>query len=65
MMNFIKTTLVGGLLVVFPLLVLWLAIREIGALLIAMADPIGHAIEWLLPSVELDRIYFLGLIAGS
>ena len=64
MMNFIKTTLVGGLLVVFPLLVLWLAIREIGALLIAMADPIGHAIEWLLPSVELDRMYFLGLIAG-
>ena len=64
MMNFIKTTLVGGLLVVFPLLVVWLAIREIGALLIAMADPIGHAIEWLLPSVELDRIYFLGLIAG-
>ena len=63
-MNFIKTTLIGGLLVVFPLLVLWLAIREIGALLVAMADPIGHAIEWLLPTVELDRMYFLGLIAG-
>lgn len=63
-MKFIKTTLIGGLLVVFPLLVLWLAIREIGALLIAMADPIGYAIEWLLPTVELDKMYFLGLIAG-
>jgi uncharacterized membrane protein len=63
-MKFIKTTLIGGLLVVFPLLVLWLAIREIGAMLIAMADPIGHALELVLPVGLLDRMYFLGLISG-
>jgi uncharacterized membrane protein len=62
--NFIKTTVTGGLLFVFPLLVLWLAIREVGVILIAMADPIGHALELLLPAGLLDRLYFRGLIAG-
>jgi uncharacterized membrane protein len=40
-MNFIKTTLLGGFLVLFPLLLLYLGLSEIAGLLVAMAEPIA------------------------
>ena len=40
-MNFLKTTLLGGLFVLLPLILLWLGLSEIAGLLVAMATPIA------------------------
>ena len=40
-MNYIKTTLLGGLFILLPLMLLWLGLQEIAGLLIAMATPIA------------------------
>jgi uncharacterized membrane protein len=39
-MKFLKSTMVTGLLILVPLLLLWLALGEIAGLLMAMVDPI-------------------------
>lgn len=43
-MNFLKTTLLGGLFILLPLMLLWLGLKEIGGLLVAMATPIADMI---------------------
>ena len=40
-MTFLKTTLLGGLFVLLPLMLLWIGLDEIGGLLVAMATPIA------------------------
>ena len=40
-MNFLKTTLLGGLYVLLPLMLLWIGIKEVGALLVELATPIA------------------------
>ena len=58
-MNFIKTTLLGGLLVLLPLLLLWLGLQEIAELLIAMATPIAD----LFPKGPFEDLAAPGLVA--
>lgn len=43
-MNFLKTTLLGGLFILLPLMLLWLGLKEIGGLLVSMATPIADMI---------------------
>ena len=40
-MKFLKTTLLGGLFILLPLMLLWIGLKEIGGLLEAMATPIA------------------------
>ena len=63
-MSFIKTTLIGGLLIVFPVLLLWLGILEIAGLLIAMAEPIADLTAPALPEGFFDNLNFPGIIAA-
>lgn len=50
-MNFLKTTLLGGLFVLLPLILLWLGLSEIAGLLVAMATPIAD----LFPAGVFDK----------
>ncbi len=59
-MNFIKTTLFSGLLILFPLLLLFLAINEIAGLLMTMVEPIAD----LFPSGYFDGAYLPGILAA-
>jgi len=58
-MNFIKTTLFGGLLILLPLMLLWLGLHEIAGLLIAMATPIAD----LFPKGPFENLATPGLVA--
>ena len=58
-MNFIKTTLLGGLLILLPLMLLWLGLQEIAGLLIAMATPIAD----LFPKGPFEDLAAPGLVA--
>jgi uncharacterized membrane protein len=60
MMNFIKTTLLGGLFILLPLLLLWLGLQEIAGLLIAMATPIAD----LFPKGPFEDLAAPGLVAA-
>ena len=40
-MSFLKTTLLGGLFLLLPIMLLWVGLQEIGGLLVAMATPIA------------------------
>ena len=44
-MNFLKTTLLGGLFILLPLMLLWIGLKEIAGLLEAMATPIADIIS--------------------
>ncbi|MGB5277948.1 MAG: hypothetical protein WBP02_12335 [Gammaproteobacteria bacterium] len=59
MMNFINTTLLGGLLILLPLMLLWLGLQEIAGLLIAMATPIAD----LFPKGPFEDLAAPGLVA--
>ena len=59
-MNFIKTTLFGGLLILLPLMLLWLGLQEIAGLLIAMATPIAD----LFPKGPFEDLAAPGLVAA-
>jgi uncharacterized membrane protein len=59
MMNFIKTTLLGGLLILLPLMLMWLGLQEIAGLLIAMATPIAD----LFPKGPFEDLAAPGLVA--
>ena len=59
-MNFLKNTLLGGLFVLLPLMLLWLGLKEIGGLLVAMAEPIAD----LLPGNYFDDLVAPGVIAA-
>ncbi len=51
-MSFLKNTLLGGLFILLPLMLLWLGIDEIGGLLVAMATPIAD----LFPAGVFDDL---------
>jgi uncharacterized membrane protein len=57
MLKFLKNSLLTGLYVLLPILLLWIGIREIGVLIIELATPIADIIgskyfdELLLPSL--------------
>ena len=57
--EFLKTTLLGGLLVLLPVLLLYLLLAEMLPLIIALATPIAD----LFPKGTFDRINFPVLIA--
>ena len=59
-MNFIKTTVFNGILILFPLLLLGLAINEIAGLLMALVDPIAD----LFPPGAFDGAYLPGVLAA-
>ena len=58
-MNFLKTTLLGGLFILLPLMLLWIGLKEIGGLLEAMATPIAD----LFPGNAFDNLTAPGVIA--
>jgi len=51
-MNFVKTTVAGGFLVLFPVLLLYLGMAEIGGLVVSMAEPIAD----LLPADTFSNV---------
>lgn len=58
-MKFLKTTLLGGLFILLPLMLLWIGLKEIGGLLEAMATPIAD----LFPKGVFDNLTAPGVIA--
>ena len=58
-MNFLKTTLLGGLFILLPLMLLWIGLKEIGGLLEAMATPIAD----LFPKGVFDNLTAPGVVA--
>ena len=58
-MNFTKTTLLGGLFVLLPLMLLWIGMKEIAGLLVAMATPIAD----MFPMEMFDDLAAPGVIA--
>ncbi len=58
-MKFIKTTLLGGLFVLLPLMLLWIGLKEIGGLLVEMATPIAD----LFPKGVFDNLTAPGVVA--
>lgn len=58
-MNFLKTTLLGGLFILLPIMLLWIGLKEIAGLLEAMATPIAD----LFPEGVFDNLTAPGVIA--
>jgi len=58
-MNFLKTTLLGGLFILLPLMLLWVGMKEIGALLADMATPIAD----MFPPGVFDNLTAPGVVA--
>jgi uncharacterized membrane protein len=58
-MNFLKTTLLGGLFLLLPLMLLWIGLQEIGGLLVAMATPIAD----MLPGKMFENLLVPGVVA--
>jgi uncharacterized membrane protein len=62
-MKFLKTTLLGGLFVLLPLMLLWIGLKEIGGLLAEMAAPIVDLIlVRFFPENTFDRLSLPGVI---
>ena len=62
-MKFLKTTLLGGLFVLLPLMLLWIGLKEIGGLLEAMATPIADLLADLFPPGIFDNLTAPGVVA--
>jgi uncharacterized membrane protein len=58
-MTFLKTTLLGGLFILLPLMLLWIGLKEISGLLEAMATPIAD----LFPKGVFDNLTAPGVVA--
>ena len=58
-MNFLKTTLLGGLFILLPLMLLWMGLKEIGGLLEAMATPIAD----MIPGKYFEDLAAPGVVA--
>lgn len=58
-MNFLKTTLLVGLFLLLPLMLLWIGLQEIGGLLVAMATPIAD----MLPGKMFEDLIAPGVVA--
>jgi uncharacterized membrane protein len=59
-MNFLKTTLLSGLSILLPLMLLWIGLKEIGGLLVLMATPIAD----MLPGQHFEKLTAPGVIAA-
>jgi len=59
-MQFFKSSLLTGLYVLLPLMLLWIGLREIGGLLAAMAEPIAD----MFPSSYFDDLKWPGVVAA-
>jgi hypothetical protein len=62
-MNFLKTTVLGGLFVLLPLMLLWMGLAEIGNLLAAMATPIADVLADFFPQDYFDNLMVPGVVA--
>ena len=62
-MNFLKTTVLGGLFVLLPLMLLWMGLVEIGGLLAAMAAPIADILADFFPQDYFDNLTVPGVVA--
>jgi uncharacterized membrane protein len=62
-MNFLKTTVLGGLFILLPLMLLWLGLAEIGGLLAAMATPIADILADFFPQDYFDNLAVPGVVA--
>ena len=63
-MNFLKTTLLGGLFILLPLMLLWIGLIEIGGLLADMAAPIVDLfVVDLFPAETFDHLTAPGVVA--
>ena len=60
-MTFLRTTLLGGLFILLPILLLWLGSSEIAELLVAMATPIADMIPF--PPGVFDNLSAPGVVA--
>ena len=58
-MSFLKTTLLGGLFLLLPIMLLWVGLQEIGGLLVAMATPIAD----MLPKKIFEDLLAPGVVA--
>jgi uncharacterized membrane protein len=58
-MSFLKTTLLGGLFILLPIMLLWVGLKEIGGLLVAMASPIAD----MLPGKIFEDLLAPGVVA--
>ena len=58
-MSFLKTTLLGGLFLLLPIMLLWVGLQEIGGLLVAMATPIAD----MLPGEMFEDLLAPGVVA--
>ena len=58
-MSFLKTTLLSGLFLLLPIMLLWVGLQEIGGLLVAMATPIAD----MLPGKLFEDLLAPGVIA--
>ncbi len=62
-MKFFRTTLLTGLFVLLPLMLLWLGLKEVGGLLEAMATPIADLLAGLFPKGAFDHLTAPGIVA--
>ena len=58
-MSFLKTTLLGGLFLLLPIMLLWVGLQEIGGLLVSMATPIAD----MLPKKIFEDLLAPGVVA--
>ena len=58
-MKFLKTTLLGGLFILLPLMLLWMGLKEIAGLLVAMATPIAD----MVPGQYFENLAAPGVVA--
>ncbi len=67
-MNFIKTTMLAGLFVLLPLMLLWIGLKEIGGLLEVMAQPIADTLPFppgIFENLSAPGVVAFFLIAGT
>ncbi len=58
-MQFFKSTILLGLYILLPVTLLWIGLKEIGGLLVAMATPIAD----MFPSTYFDHLKWPGIVA--
>ncbi len=67
-MNFLKTTMLAGLFVLLPLMLLWIGLKEIGGLLEVMAQPIADTLPFppgIFENLSAPGVVAFFLIAGT
>jgi uncharacterized membrane protein len=62
-MKFLKTSVLGGLFILLPLMLLWMGLKEIGGLLAVMAEPIADIFADLFPQDYFENLTAPGVVA--